>query len=138
MSSTVTDDPFVLQVRRELSDLDSAMVELVNKRLKLVAKLKRYKDEHGIGFVDLAREQWMLQYLQRANRGPLSEEGLAELYHELLDLTKREVSRGGEALRRHPSHRRQRFPLPDAIFSPPTSTPSISPSLMLKASAARQ
>ena len=94
MSTTVTDDPYVLQVRREISDVDSALVELVNKRLRLVAKLKRYKDEHGIGFVDLAREEWMLQYLQRANRGPLSEAGLAELYHELLDLVKREVARG--------------------------------------------
>ena len=94
MSSTVTDDPYVLKVRREISDLDSSLVELVNKRLRLVAQLKRYKDEHGIGFVDLAREEWMLQYLQRANRGPLSEEGLAELYHELLDLVKREVGRG--------------------------------------------
>jgi chorismate mutase len=93
MSSTVTDDPFVLKVRREISDVDSSLVELVNKRLRLVAQLKRYKDEHGIGFVDLAREEWMLQYLQRANRGPLSGAGLAELYHELLDLTKREVSR---------------------------------------------
>jgi chorismate mutase len=93
MSSTVTDDPYVLKVRREISDVDSSLVELVNKRLRLVAQLKRYKDEHGIGFVDLAREEWMLQYLQRANRGPLSEEGLAELYHELLDLVKREVSR---------------------------------------------
>jgi chorismate mutase len=87
----VTDDPYVLRVRRELSDLDSVLVELVNKRLRIVAQLKRYKDEHGIGFVDLAREEWMLQYLQRANRGPLTAEGLAELYHELLDLTKREV-----------------------------------------------
>jgi chorismate mutase len=93
MSSTVTDDPYVLKVRREISDVDSSLVELVNKRLRLVAQLKRYKDEHGIGFVDLAREEWMLQYLQRANRGPLSEEGLAELYHELLDLVKREVAR---------------------------------------------
>jgi chorismate mutase len=82
-----------LKVRREISDLDSALVELVNKRLRVVAQLKRYKDEHGIGFVDLAREEWMLQYLQRGNRGPLSEEGLAELYHELLDLVKREVAR---------------------------------------------
>jgi chorismate mutase len=88
----VTDDPYVLKVRRELSDLDSALVELVNKRLRIVAQLKRYKDEHGIGFVDLAREEWMRKYLQRANRGPLTPEGLAELYHELLDLTKREVA----------------------------------------------
>ena len=37
----------------------------------------------------------MLQYLQRGNRGPLSAEGLAELYHELLDLMKREVQKSG-------------------------------------------
>jgi len=84
-------DPEVVRVRREISDLDTALVELVNKRLKLVAGLKRYKDEHGIGFVDLAREEWMLRYLQRANRGPLSDSGLSGLYHALLDLTKREV-----------------------------------------------
>ena len=84
-------DPVVVQVRREISDLDRSLVELVNKRLRLVGRLKRYKDEHGIGFVDLAREEWMLRYLERANRGPLSEQGLAELYHSLLDLMKREV-----------------------------------------------
>jgi chorismate mutase len=86
-------DEHVAQVRRQISDLDRSLVELVNTRLKLVAGLKRYKDEHGIGFVDLAREEWMLQYLQRGNRGPLSGDGLSELYHELLDLMKREVTR---------------------------------------------
>jgi len=30
-------------------------------------------------------------YLTRANRGPLSADGLRELYEEILDLTKREV-----------------------------------------------
>jgi chorismate mutase len=85
------EDATVVRIRREISDIDRALVELVNKRLKLVAGLKRYKDEHGIGFVDLAREEWMLRYLQRANRGPLSEQGLGELYHSLLDLMKREV-----------------------------------------------
>ena len=70
MSAAVSEDPYVLKVRREISDLDSSLVALVNKRLKLVAQLKRYKEEHGIGFVDLQREEWMLQYLQRANGGP--------------------------------------------------------------------
>ena len=91
--TAAVEDPYVLKVRREISDVDNALVALVNKRLRLVAQLKRYKDEHGIGFVDLAREEWMLQYLSRMNRGPLSPEGLGELYHELLDLTKREVTR---------------------------------------------
>jgi len=89
--STATDDQYILKVRREISDVDSSLVELVNKRLRLVTQLKRYKDEHGIGFVDLAREEWMLSYLQRANRGPLSADGLARLYHELLTLMKDEV-----------------------------------------------
>jgi chorismate mutase len=94
MTGTITEpDEFVVKVRRDISDIDRQLVELVNKRLKLVARLKRYKDEHGIGFVDLAREEWMLQYLHRLNQGPLSKDGLSELYHELLDLMKREVTR---------------------------------------------
>src|SRR5437868_14794695 len=98
--STIAQDEYVTRVRREISDLDRQLVDLVNKRLKLVSQLKRYKEEHGIGFVDLAREEWMLQYLQRGNRGPLSAEGLAELYHELLDLMKgrcRRVAASGRA-----------------------------------------
>jgi chorismate mutase len=91
--SAVAQDEYIARVRRDISDLDRQVVELFNKRLKLVSQLKRYKDEHGIGFVDLAREEWMLQYLSRFNRGPLSPEGLSELFHELLDLTKREVTR---------------------------------------------
>ena len=91
--STIAQDEYVTRVRRDISDLDRSLVELVNKRLKLVAQLKRYKDEHGIGFVDLAREEWMLQYLQRLNRGPLSAEGLGELHAELLGLMKRELRR---------------------------------------------
>jgi chorismate mutase len=62
-----------------------------------VARLKRYKESRGIGFLDPEREEWMLQYLQRANRGPLSSEGLKDLFDEVLDLTKREVSRGEES-----------------------------------------
>jgi chorismate mutase len=86
-----SEDPFVKRVRHEISDLDRQLVELVNKRLRLVARLKHYKDEHGIGFVDLAREEWMLQYLQRMNQGPLSADGLARLYHDVLALMKAEV-----------------------------------------------
>jgi chorismate mutase len=62
-----------------------------------VARLKRYKEERGLEFVDVEREEWMLNYLLRANRGPLSAEGLRELFTEILDLTKREVARAEES-----------------------------------------
>jgi chorismate mutase len=87
-------DPLIKQLREELSDTDRAIVDAVNKRLKLVARLKKVKESRGFEFVDPDREAWMLQYLTRANRGPLSKEGLGELYREILDLTKREVTRG--------------------------------------------
>ena len=86
-------DPVIRQLREQLSDNDVKIVEAINARLKLVARLKRVKEERGISFLDPAREEWMLQYLARANRGPLSAEGLREIYVELLDLTKREVAR---------------------------------------------
>ena len=86
-------DPVIRQLREQLSDNDVRIVEAINTRLQLVARLKRVKEERGIGFLDPAREEWMLQYLTRANRGPLSADGLSEIYHELLDLTKREVAR---------------------------------------------
>jgi chorismate mutase len=90
-------DPVIRQLREQLSDNDVRIVEAINVRLQLVARLKRVKEQRGIGFLDPAREEWMLQYLTRANRGPLSAEGLSEIYHELLDLTKREVARREEA-----------------------------------------
>ena len=93
MSGGDAGDPLIRQLREQLSDNDVRIVEAVNARLKLVARLKGVKEERGIGFLDPAREEWMLQYLTRANRGPLSAEGLKEIYSELLDLTKREVAR---------------------------------------------
>jgi chorismate mutase len=87
------DDPLIRQLREQISDNDRALVEAVNKRLELVARLKRYKESRGLSFVDPEREEWMLQYLARANRGPLSGEGLREFFGEILDLTKREVER---------------------------------------------
>jgi chorismate mutase len=90
-------DPVIRQLREQLSDNDVRIVQAINVRLQLVARLKQVKEQRGIEFLDPAREEWMLQYLTRANRGPLSAEGLSEIYHELLDLTKREVTRKEEA-----------------------------------------
>ena len=46
-------DPVVEQFREKITDVDCALIELVNKRLKLVAQLWRYKEEHGVDLVQL-------------------------------------------------------------------------------------
>jgi chorismate mutase len=85
-------DPIIRQLRDQISDNDRKLVDALNARLSLVAKLKRYKEQKGIDFVDPEREEWILAYLQRANRGPLSNDGLREFFERILALTKREVS----------------------------------------------
>jgi chorismate mutase len=91
------DDPQIKRLREEISDNDRALVDAVNRRLELVARLKSYKESRGLGFVDPEREEWMLAYLTRANRGPLTSDGLREIFQELLDLTKRELERAASA-----------------------------------------
>ena len=86
------DDPLIRQLREQISDNDRALVEAINTRLRLVASLKEYKESRGIEFVDPEREEWILRDLARANRGPLSAEGLREIYGAVFDLTKREVA----------------------------------------------
>jgi chorismate mutase len=89
----VTDDPVLEQFRDQISNTDRAIVEAMNTRLKLVAQVKAHKESRGLGFLDPEREQWMLDHLTRANQGPLSSEGLRELFEKILDLSKREVAR---------------------------------------------
>ena len=66
------DDPVLRQFREQISETDRAIVDAVNRRLKLVAQIKAYKESHGIGFLDPEREESMLEYLraQTAARSP--------------------------------------------------------------------
>jgi chorismate mutase/prephenate dehydratase len=90
--SAQSDDHLIQELRAQISDNDRAIVKALNKRVELVARLKRYKESQGIDFVDPQQEEWIFRDLSRVNRGPLSQDGLRGLYREILDLTKREVS----------------------------------------------
>jgi chorismate mutase len=87
-------DPAIGELRERLTENDLRILEAVNTRLRLVAQLKDVKQELGVDFVDPAREEWLLAFLADANKGPLSDEGLRELYSRLLALTKRELDDG--------------------------------------------
>ena len=95
MSRTAADDPVIRQLREQISALDRSILDAVNERLQLVEKIKAYKESRGLDFHDPDRESSMLRELKRANRGPLSAEGVRELTHTVVDPWKREGSRGG-------------------------------------------
>ena len=92
MSSSEADtDPVVRDLREQIAAADLTLLEAVNRRVELVRRLKEHNAAHGLDFVDQAQEERLVERLAGANRGPLSANGLRELYRALLDLTKREA-----------------------------------------------
>ncbi len=78
-------------LREQIVERDRAILDAVNARVELVAELKLHKQREGIDFVDAQQEERLLAALQDANPGPLSREGVQDLFTEILALTKREV-----------------------------------------------
>jgi chorismate mutase len=85
-------DPVIRQYREQISDNDLKILEALNKRVQLVKTLKDYKESHGYSFYDAAQEDWVITYLCRANRGPLSNETIRELFGLILQSVKREAA----------------------------------------------
>lgn len=91
--SDQSSDPIVEQFRNQITDTDLAILEALNKRISTVVKLHAYKAEKGYDAVDPSREEWLTQYLQRCNKGPLSNDEIATLWRAIIDATLREVAR---------------------------------------------
>ncbi len=79
------------QLRELIAANDRASVQLLNRRLELVAEIWREKDTSGTPHTDPERERLLLQQLEEANEGPLSPAGLALFHGVLLSLTKQEL-----------------------------------------------
>ncbi len=82
----------IRQMRDTILDTDLKIMQLINQRLTMVKRLRAYKEAQQIPFIDPERERWMHQYLQGANRGPLSPAGLDAIYDQILELTKLETA----------------------------------------------
>jgi 3-deoxy-7-phosphoheptulonate synthase / chorismate mutase len=90
------DDPVISQFREQISDIDLQLVELLNRRLSVVDELWRYKAEQGVDMYDPEREARMVSFLDDANHGPLSPEGLQKVYRAIVETVKDEAQRLGD------------------------------------------
>jgi prephenate dehydrogenase len=79
-------------LRSEISELDGRLLELLNRRLELVAAVREYTDSAGERWIDPEREAELLQALVAANPGPLSERGVTSIFSAVLDVLKQEVA----------------------------------------------
>ena len=88
-------DPVIAQFRDQISDNDLKILEAVNKRIKLVAQLWEYKRQQDLEVYAPSREDWLLTYAERANKGPLSRDALQEIYRHVIEVTQHEARRLG-------------------------------------------
>src|SRR5204862_1393863 len=80
------------ELRTEIEALDRRLLETLNRRLELVAAVRRHKDAAGERWIDPEREAELLQTLVDANGGPLPERGVRSVFSAILDVLKQEVA----------------------------------------------
>jgi chorismate mutase len=90
---SVESDPVIKQFREKISDNDLKLVELLNKRIKLVGQLWQYKREREIDVYAPAQEDWLITYVSRANKGPIARDALHEIYRHVIEVTQHEARR---------------------------------------------
>jgi chorismate mutase len=81
----------LVKARREIDAVDRELLGAVNRRLELVAALHELKVASGLPLRDPGREGSMIAALQEENPGPLSAEGVDELFRFVLDLIREEI-----------------------------------------------
>jgi prephenate dehydrogenase len=79
-------------LRSEISELDRRLLELLNRRLELVAAVRDFKDSAGERWIDPEREAELVEALVAANPGPLSQRGVSSIFAAILDVLKQEVA----------------------------------------------
>ena len=82
-------DPVIMSFRERISEADRAILETLNRRIALVSELHAYKLEHGYPLSDPTREAALVERLEHENGGPLTSEGLREIYGAIVAEWKR-------------------------------------------------
>ena len=84
-------DPIVAELRAEINRLDRELLVTINRRFEVVQRLHVHKGETGMPFRDLEREISMLRALEAENTGPLSAEGVASFFTDVVELIRGEM-----------------------------------------------
>ena len=89
----MSDDPKLTlqELRERIAAVDHEVLEALNRRLELVARVQERKQETGAPMIDAQREAELLEELTTANRGPLSERAVQSVFAAVLDVMKQEV-----------------------------------------------
>ncbi|HVA31892.1 MAG TPA: prephenate dehydrogenase/arogenate dehydrogenase family protein [Gaiellaceae bacterium] len=87
----MTDDADLGRLREQIATLDREVLDALNRRLELVARVQEHKHETGARLIDARREAELIRELTAANAGPLSESAVQSVFAAVLDVMKQEL-----------------------------------------------
>lgn len=79
----------LLQLRQQIDQIDSQLLNLLNQRAKLalqVAEVKQEADPHNTNFYRPEREAQVLKNIQDQNPGPIAKDDIARLFREIMSV----------------------------------------------------
>ena len=79
--------------RARIDEVDDRIVDLINERLGYAIEIGRLKRISGRQVRDRVRERALIERLQALNRGPLSEEAVADVFARIM--TEARILEGG-------------------------------------------
>ena len=77
-------DPAIREKRAAIDAIDDQLLELINRRLRLVMEVGRIKARSGRQVLDASRESRIFRRLLERNRGPLDEKVLTHLFTQIM------------------------------------------------------
>lgn len=75
------------ELRQEIDNINLLILDLLNKRTKLIGEIVKLKDEKDIDYFDAEREIEMSKSIIKNNKGPLDNELIKEIFNVIFSAT---------------------------------------------------
>jgi chorismate mutase/prephenate dehydratase len=72
------------RLRLSIDEIDEKILELINQRLSLAKKVGNFKKQGGIQIKDRNREKEIMERLLEKNNGPVSDDGLRNIFDAII------------------------------------------------------
>jgi chorismate mutase len=75
--------------RKKIDEIDQRLVEILNERAAAARQIGLIKRDLQMGVYEPAREKQIFENVRRANRGPLPDRDLIQLYERIIDVMRK-------------------------------------------------
>ena|SRR5690348_10982333 len=84
--------------RKIIDEIDLKLVDLMNQRARAAQEIGKLKRNTNSPIYEPEREKLIFENIRRANRGPLDDRALIQLYERLIDVMRKlqKVDSGGQ------------------------------------------